>query len=82
MKIAEEHKEQIEKMIADIECSKQYDCCEPTSGPLCRVGITTGGRFIECLDKRANTCSFAMSFGNGFFCKCPIRKFIAENYKK
>ncbi len=38
--------------------------------------------FANCLVERPYECRYAMSFGNGFFCKHPDRKTIIANTKR
>ncbi len=82
MEITPEHRNRVEEIIRDCECPKDFECYKSGFENLCKVEIVVRGRVIGCLDARARECKYAMPFGRSFFCKCPLRKYIAENFGK
>ncbi len=73
----------IEKLIGEIKCSKNYMCYRSGFKALCKtrnIGIES---YYECLEKDPINCAFSFKLGgNKYLCKCPMRKYIAENLKK
>ena len=79
-----ELKRQIEKIIGAMECPKDFKCCESDFANVCKakdIGIES---FLECLEEnpQMQMCKFSFPFGNAYFCKCPLRVYIAETLKK
>ena len=80
IQITQEHKTKIEEIIKNMECPKDFQCYKSEFKDLCQIQIFRDGELIECLDKGFNTCRHSFVFGRGYFCKCLLRKYIAENF--
>lgn len=80
MKITQNQQAQIEEIINDLECRKDFECYKSGFKNLCKIRIFRDGELCECLETKAWLCKFSFNFGNGFFCKCPLRKYIAKNF--
>jgi len=65
---------------ATTECTKNLRCLVSSRSELCQVKHCVQGKvhFIEC--ERIEYCSYQMSFGTGFVCNCPVRKYIYNSY--
>ena len=63
-------------------CEKSLSCLTGTFEGLCRVVRCVSGtvHFIEC--EEGLYCRYQVSFGEGFFCDCPVRKEIHNRYKR
>lgn len=73
-----EHKRKIEEIVGVMECPKDFQCCESDFANVCRakdIGIES---FLECLQENPQLCRFALSFGYGYLCQCPLRVYIAK----
>jgi hypothetical protein len=42
------------------------------------VRSVLGGKLIECLEDDQKACKFAVDFGSGHFCECPLRDFLLK----
>jgi hypothetical protein len=82
MEITQEHKTQIEEIISGMECSKDFKCCKSGFEDFCESKIFKDGDLIECFDESSWLCELSFSFGRGYYCKCPLRKYIAKNFYK
>ena len=82
MKITQEHKTEIEDIISGMACSKDFKCYESGFENLCKVQIFKDGELVECLDEAAQLCKFSFNFGLGHFCKCSLRRYIAQNFNR
>ena len=82
MNVSQEHQVQIEEIIRDMECPKDFDCYKSGFENLCEVRNFRNGELSECLDPKSWLCKFSFSFGNGHYCKCRLRKYIAKHLLK
>jgi hypothetical protein len=82
MEISEEQKKQIEEIISKKECPKDFQCYKSGFDNLCRAKIFMDGNLVECFDKDASSCKFSHHFGLGYFCKCSLRRYIAQNFNR
>lgn len=72
----------IEEIIGEMKCPKYLKCYKLGFKNLCKaqdIGIDT---FLECLEENPQDCKFSLSFGFGYFCKCPLRIYIIKELKK
>jgi hypothetical protein len=81
MDITQEHELQIQEIMSRMQCSKDFECYKSRFENLCEVRILCDGKLVKCLDENGQICEFGFSFGSGLFCKCPLRKYITENFK-
>lgn len=77
MEIAEAHKI-IEHIMGSAECPKDFECLAPGGDTLCQARSLLDGRLTECLADSRETCMFAVDFGIGCFCECPMRSFLLK----
>ncbi|MCP4676683.1 MAG: hypothetical protein GY854_14465 [Deltaproteobacteria bacterium] len=78
----DEDKKKIEEIIGGMQCSKNFKCAENGFKNLCcarDIGIES---YLDCLEKEIFTCQFALDFGEGRLCQCPLRVFLAKKLKK
>lgn len=79
--IDEDVRNDIEALITDTECPKDFVCYNSGFNSLCNakdIGIES---FVECLEKKKG-CKFSFRFALIYLCKCPIRVYIAKKLKK
>ena len=82
MEITQEQRTQIEEIISGMECSKDFKCYKSEFEDLSKAKVYQDGELIECLDESSSLCKFSSGFGSKYFCKCPLRKYIAKHFYK
>ena len=76
------NKKKIKEIMKDKKCLKKYICLKSEFEYLCKAKDMGYDNFLECLEKNSAECTFALSFGHGHLCKCPLRIYIAKEMKK
>ena len=66
----------------DIHCSKKLICLTSELKNLCKAEDIGIKDIIKCLYETPQSCDFVIPFGSGFYCKCPVRVYIAKNLNK
>ncbi len=63
-----------------LHCEKNFTCLKSDNHVCCKVEncINNEVHFITCADNI--NCSYKMSFGNSYFCTCPVRKEIFNKH--
>ena len=77
-----EQKRRIDEIKAGMECSKGFECCKDGATDLSKARDRGMEGFVECLDQMSGVCKFRIPFGNGAFCKCPLRVYITKELGK
>jgi hypothetical protein len=77
-----EHKEQIEEIMAQMECEKDFACHKCGFEKICKAGDWGLPDYVECMEEEQTMCQFKVPFGDGVFCRCPLRVYVAKNLKK
>jgi hypothetical protein len=80
MEITQERKTQIEEIISGMECPKDFKCYKSGFEDLAKIRIFRDDDLVECLEERSQLCKFSFDFGLGYFCRCPLRIYIAKNF--
>ena len=87
MKISQEHRQQMEKIIANMKregpkCLKDYGCYESALEKLCPIkGIGTYDE-IKCLGEEARCCGLSSTSMSKRYCGCPLRRYISANFHR
>jgi hypothetical protein len=76
--MTKEDKARIEKIRASMKCPKNFRCLEFDLTHLCKAKDIGMKSYLECLEKKPPECAFALSWGDGYFCECPMRLHIAK----
>ena len=71
------HKIAIEKIMREMECPKNFQCYESGFTKLCKAKKFLAG-YADCLEENSDLCRFSVPFGEGLFCRCPLRVYVAE----
>ncbi len=64
----------IEKSTCPIGCR----CYKVDPELICRARSTGLDNLLECLEDNPGDCTFSMSFGGSYFCKCSTRIELAR----
>jgi len=78
----EDRKKEIEEIIGEMKCPKDFKCYKERFEDLCKAKDIGLRSFLECLEENPYECSFSVSFGRSYFCQCPLRVYIAKKLKK
>ena len=79
MKLSEKQKQEITRIQAEMDCPKQFACCEPGSTSLCKAKYVVSTNMVECIEMSNQPCRFKRLLGEGGFCKCLLRCYLAKN---
>jgi len=82
MVITQEHMQEIENIIKQMDCPKSFECYKSGFENLSEVGIVGDFDMIECMEEGAQTCEFGFPVGHGTICKCPLRNYIAKHFHR
>jgi hypothetical protein len=78
----EDQRKEIEEIINQFQCPRDFRCCKSQFKLLCKakdIGLET---FLKCLEEDPRSCPVSVPFGDGYFCECPLRIYIAQKLKK
>ena len=82
IKIKEAHKVQIEQIIKEMECSKDFKCYKSEFTDICKTVKDFGHESVlECTGEHVCGCEFRKYFGRSYYCKCPLRVYLAKELK-
>ena len=82
MELTEQQQEKITEIMALTECQKDFRCYKSGLDNLCKAtDIGTKG-YVNCFQENQISCEFIIAYGDGFFCRCPLRIYIAKNLGK
>jgi hypothetical protein len=70
------------KIINRIQCTKDIKCYESNFENICKAEDIGLPLFLVCLEKKSEVCSFSVSFGSKYYCRCPLRIYAARELKK
>lgn len=87
MEITREQAQQMENIISEMQsakpkCIKNYQCYRSNLHDLCKVkGIGTFDE-IKCNAEENLCCGLSESHLGERFCNCPLRRYIAEHFRR
>ncbi|MCP4614539.1 MAG: hypothetical protein GY845_38150 [Planctomycetes bacterium] len=77
----EEDRKKTEEIMGEMSCPKSFKCAESGFEMLCKAKDNGLKGYLDCLDAEASRCTFALQFGDGYFCKCPLRVYLSKELK-
>ena len=80
--LKEDDQRKIEEIIGKMSCPKAFKCAASGFAGLCRARDFGVDSYLECLDESGGECQFALPFGDGYLCQCPLRVFLAKKLNK
>jgi hypothetical protein len=78
----QEHKQEIEQIVGEMQCPKDSDRYNPGLDVLCKARDAGVQTFVECLEEYSDKCPFSLSLAGLHYCKCPVCSFIVKNRKE
>jgi hypothetical protein len=78
----QEYQKEIEEIIGAMQCPKDFQCCKPGVDTLCKAEDIGLKSYLVCWEEDIGDCKFSFPFGDGCFCKCPLRIYIARKPEK
>ncbi len=76
------HKEALEKLASGIECPRNNMCAESGFEVFGKARDRGLEGYLECMDDFAPRCKFAVHFGSGYYCRCPVRVYAGKKLGK
>jgi hypothetical protein len=76
------YKDEIYKIMEEMECPDDFSCYKTGFKNLCKARNFGIESILECLEEDPTICKFSLEYGHLFFCKCPLRAFIANRLNK
>ncbi|MCK4904760.1 hypothetical protein KAS42_00755 [bacterium] len=77
-----EHKEQIEKIMSEMKCPKDFACYRSDFKNLSMTKDTPMESFVECSNKDAWLCEYSFLFESCYLCKCPLKVYVVKKLRK
>ncbi len=78
----ENNKKRIEEIMAGMTCPKNFKCADSGFETLCKAKDFGLDNYLDCLEPNPHKCKFALSFGNGHLCQCPLRIYLSKALNK
>ena len=72
----------LEELRTQVACDKHFTCVESALSDLCQGVYHSDIDILECQQDGPTPCKFTRPFGCTAVCRCPLRKFIAQNFHK
>lgn len=81
MQIREKHNREVQKIMAETQCPRDFACYKSGFEDLCEAKDAGLDGFAYCLEEVpfAGWCKFSLSFGKRQLCRCRLRIYIARN---
>jgi hypothetical protein len=73
-------KEDIEKIMTEMDCPSDFECFKSEFKTLCRAGLRN--KYTDCLDEKGCSFKHSVLFGSGSVCHCKLRTYVAKNLRK
>ena len=80
--LKDDDRKKIEEIIGKMSCPKAFKCAESGFETLCKARDFGVDSYLDCLEEKRDKCPFALPFGEGFLCQCPLRVFLAKKLDK
>ena len=78
MGMIQEHKNQIDQIMSEINCPRDFPCYKSDFEKLGKIRDVKAEGLLECLEEGSDECQFSLSFGETTSCLCPVRIYIAS----
>jgi hypothetical protein len=71
--------DKVEEIKAGMNCTKGFKCAESGFDQVCKAKDIGLKSYVDCLEEHAHGCTYALPFGDGYYCRCPLRVYLAKN---
>ncbi|MHC4192263.1 MAG: hypothetical protein ACYSUB_21750 [Planctomycetota bacterium] len=78
MKISKRLKTQIEEIVHEMDCPKDFACYRSGFTDLCKVKKAATSPWLVCSEVQPQRCRFALPIGHAYFCQCRLRHYVAK----
>jgi hypothetical protein len=78
MEITSQQKTEIEQIIKEMDCPKEFVCYTSEFIKVGEARAIANGELLECLEEDGQLCRFGLPFGYAVFCQCPLRIYLAS----
>ena len=78
----ERARKELEEIMGDMECPKDFKCYESGFENLWRAKEVGVELFLECLEETPQKCKFSVMIGRSYLCQCPLRYYIFKKLNK
>ncbi len=75
----ESARRKIAEIMGQMDCPKAFKCAKTGFEALCKAEDIGLDSMLKCLETYPMACKFAVPFGHGHFCQCPLRVFVAKS---
>ena len=65
-----------------MDCPRDFECYKSDFESMGEVGIVGDAVMLECIERRGRECEFGSHRGLGVICGCPLRNYIAKNFRR
>ncbi len=72
----------LKRIMDKMTCPQDFICEKSGFENLCKANYIEHNKCVECLDENPKGCSFSLTFGDTFLCKCPVRVHIAKEFNR
>jgi len=76
--MVEDYRKQIQQIMGDMRCAKDFKCAKSGFSNLCRALDVGLEHQLLCLEDNPSDCMFCSSSRGGYLCDCPLRVYIAK----
>jgi hypothetical protein len=70
------------QFMGELKCPKDFQCYKRKYEKLCKTEYFGETKILHCLEEVPQSCTFALSYKDTYYCQCPLRLFIAEEIGK
>ncbi len=78
----DEDRKKIEEILDRMICPKNFKCADSGFEQLCKARNIGLENYLDCLEENPSACLFALPFGSGYLCHCPLRVYLSRELKK
>lgn len=69
----------IKGIVQSINCKYGFKCLNNANKNICKAESIPFSNLVECNNEHPQKCNFSFSYGEGFYCKCPLRKYLIQS---
>ncbi len=82
MELTVEQETDVQKIMAEMDCPKDFRCYESGLEGLGPVKVISDNA-VECLNAKDSFCPMSYRFGfNTMLCQCPLRRYLVSELGK